>query len=737
MAKRTAKTKKPLDKVWVFGGGITGLTAAHELVERGFEVVVVEREADPFRIGYPALGGVARTQWVIANREPPVLLRRAGTPIAFGQLLRPLPLDMLLGPYRVVFNHGTSEIPPEAIDGLKAYAATIASTYSPLPRILVTAYRAGPEQDDVDATTRAGKVVSWLQGALNPVSGLVTGAVGPWPVPTDHSSHYCADVSIDAVPMPAEHGFRFFPAFYRHVFDTMQRIRILDDRQQPSPRAFHTVLENLVPTKTVVLALEKGGGKVEGPVNVTLPREPPRSLGELEKAAGDAFEHLAYPPEDVAHLVRKVMKYVTSGPARRKTYERLSWWSFVEGDKLQDQRCRDHVDRAPQILGGMVSREADARTQGNCLVQLLLNQLSSPFSDATMNDNTTSAWFVPWRDYLQAQGVTFVLGELTGFDVGDTPPFIRPRMTTRSMWTPELEPNDWFVLALSLPAMLDLCPELTKALAGVPAKERGDTGDVEALQHWIDGVEREKGWRWDAATRPVGPLRHLSGIQYYFDTSVHPTTGHTLYLDSAWRLSSISQLSFWSRARTPADGYRGIVSVDIGEWYTPAAKTGGPAAWVSTRRQIALEVWEQIRAAIPQPPGDVDPQEVPWPDHYHLDGQIEFAGETPSHDKAPYLITRPVDWPLRPGDPDAGYQVACRWVLAGTYMRTHTRLTTMESANESARHAVNALLRFLGFEGSRCDTWDPEELELPDLDTLKELDDHLVEAGLPHALDIL
>lgn len=30
-------------------------------------------------------------------------------------------------------------------------------------------------------------------------------------------------------PLPGEHGFRFFPSFYRHVFDTMRRIPDGDD----------------------------------------------------------------------------------------------------------------------------------------------------------------------------------------------------------------------------------------------------------------------------------------------------------------------------------------------------------------------------------------------------------------------------------------------------------------------------------------------------------------------------
>ena len=89
------------------------------------------------------------------------------------------------------------------------------------------------------------------------------------------------------------------------------------------------------------------------------------------------------------------------------------------------------------------------------------------------------------------------------------------------------------------------------------------------------------------------------------------------------------------------------------------------------------------------------------------------------------------------------------WVSVGTYMATHTRMTTMEAANESARHAVNAILynikaagtgqfQYAGkLVGEPCDIWDPEENEPRDLDYFKQLDQALYDEGLPHFLDIL
>jgi hypothetical protein len=73
----------------------------------------------------------------------------------------------------------------------------------------------------------------------------------------------------------------------------------------------------------------------------------------------------------------------------------------------------------------------------------------------------------------------------------------------------------------------------------------------------------------------------------------------------------------------------------------------------------------------------------------------------------------------------------------------------MESACESARHAVNAILRCLAFRAGTdynaqghvfadlADVWDPEQYELDDLEPLRRLDSKLSAEGLPHVMDIL
>jgi hypothetical protein len=88
--------------------------------------------------------------------------------------------------------------------------------------------------------------------------------------------------------------------------------------------------------------------------------------------------------------------------------------------------------------------------------------------------------------------------------------------------------------------------------------------------------------------------------------------------------------------------------------------------------------------------------------------------------------------------------------MAGNFMGTLTRLSTMESANESARHAFNAILRTLANStdsqkyngagrllGDYATIWNPERFELRDLDPLKRLDKELFDAKVPHFIDVL
>src|SRR5262249_11886820 len=66
------------------------------------------------------------------------------------------------------------------------------------------------------------------------------------PNPTERERSY-VDLRIEEALVPGEHGFRFFPSFYRHVFDTMVRIPIAEEGFAYVETG-RTVLDNVIPT---------------------------------------------------------------------------------------------------------------------------------------------------------------------------------------------------------------------------------------------------------------------------------------------------------------------------------------------------------------------------------------------------------------------------------------------------------------------------------------------------------
>lgn len=320
------------------------------------------------------------------------------------------------------------------------------------------------------------------------------------------------------------------------------------------------------------------------------------------------------------------------------------------------------------------------------------------------------------------------------------------------------------------------------------------------VQAW---VRPRKGPCRDPLGRPSRwqeyPLRDLSGIQFFFRQRVRIGEGHVLYPYAPWGLSSISQLDQWRDRLSPREGFLGHVSVDIGDFYQQQQVDTRRSSqflrginrhflkeletkktvWECEWWEIPIRCWDQILATLdPRYAQAVDP-----PSYFHLDSSIMFQEgppeeylqgkdprsyrpRRPRRNRTPFLLNLPGQWQYRPGlsdqwsrfpgrpgrdEPRVWYEVSNdRWLLAGTYMATYTRLMTMEACNESARHAVNALLRqvlesrdrhtYAGagrLRGDFCQIWDPGEHEIPDLEPLRRLDDALFEDGIPHLVDVL
>ena len=153
------------------------------------------------------------------------------------------------------------------------------------------------------------------------------------------SGHELADsgVASDRASLPGEHGFRFFPGFYKHVIDTMRRIPSFDGRK---------VADHLVPTTRVGITQY---GKPHLPVPATFPRTPGDAgtlLRDILLAFGPITE---LTPDDLAFFGARIWQILTSCEQRRLgEYERTSWWDV--------RRRRAAVGVLPEVPRRRASR---------------------------------------------------------------------------------------------------------------------------------------------------------------------------------------------------------------------------------------------------------------------------------------------------------------------------------------------------------------------------------------------
>jgi hypothetical protein len=212
-----------------------------------------------------------------------------------------------------------------------------------------------------------------------------------------------------ALWVPGEHGYRFFPAFYHHVFDTMRRTPLLDIEPKsalaqaqeravgvryPEPVQYvetgRTVFDNLNPTTSHVLA----SASRQRPSQ--LARSPVRSLEELRSYLQLTFGStekggFGLTVRDVGRLTLKILQFATSSDARRKSYEDLSWWDFLAADSFSEP-AQDLLRKWPEALVAMNAEECDARTQWVPFIQLLLDQIRREgYRDGTLRGPTSEA----------------------------------------------------------------------------------------------------------------------------------------------------------------------------------------------------------------------------------------------------------------------------------------------------------------------------------------------------------
>lgn len=484
--------------------------------------------------------------------------------------------------------------------------------------------------------------------------------------------------------LPGEHGFRFYPAFYKHLIQTMAEIPL-----DPAAKQGRTVADNLKPCNQAGVGME-GLGLVE------FLRQRPSAVFDVVRTLDLFFAKLRVDPRDMVRFVKKVLRYMTSCRERRaEAYEETSWWGFLGGDTYTHEFQR-YIRAVPRIMVAMDPQRGSARTIGNISMQLIADYgAEGVHNDRTLMGPTTEAWIAPWQSYLAARGVRFHLDRrVLGFDFDARAGRITGARASGEAASIEA---DFYVLAVPLEVAVELVtdpmaafdPELAKL------KEVREKGLADASEVTEGGSDKMLDW--------------MVGLQFFLREDVELIAGHVFYPDSPWALSSISQAQYWKssglfRERYGDGSVGGVLSVDISDWNREGVLFKKPAKRC-TAEEIRREVWEQLKRGLNLPTKQIlDDEHLAY---WNLDQDIRFPedGSAAPANTSPLLVHPPGSWRLRP-TADTGVE---NLVLASDYVQTETNLACMEGANEAARRAVNAILRQDGYIGAACKLWDLEE----------------------------
>ncbi|MGH3735639.1 MAG: hydroxysqualene dehydroxylase [Micromonosporaceae bacterium] len=503
----------------------------------------------------------------------------------------------------------------------------------------------------------------------------------------------------DRLPLPGEHGFRFFPGFYHNLTDNMRRT--------PFPGNANGTWDNLTRATTYLGARSGGRADLTLPFLFPMPPRPapytPESFLATLTAALETGMRL--PPDEAAFFARKLLVYATSSDARRLgQWEKISWNEHIRADQMSYEYQRMLGDGMIRNLAAMKSADASAHSIGLVGEVTLWSALGrgnerGASVDRVLDGSTSEVWLDPWIAHLRRLGVRFEMGwaatalRLDGARVSGV------TLTGRDGQTREVS-ADWVLSAMPQERFARLV-----------------TADLLAADPALAGVLRLR-TDW------------MNGLMFYLREELPLTPGHVNYVDSPWAITSISQAQFWVRDFTTyGDGtVAESFSTILSDWVSPGT-FNGKAAKDCTPAEIATETWKQIQAHLNDTgePVLTDDMLHSW----FLDPAIIASGTPQVTNDEPLFIQHVDSWKDRP-DSRTGIG---NLFLAGDWVRTDINVTTMEGANEGARQAVNALLDAAGSTARRCTI--ATLFRPPEFEAFKRADEQAYRLGLPNAFDIV
>jgi len=427
-----------------------------------------------------------------------------------------------------------------------------------------------------------------------------------------------------------------------------------------------------------------------------VPTDTPETPREHGRRLQSVFGGADIPPDEKAFFLNRVLQLLSSSERRwREEYDQISWWNFIRAEQMSPEYRKILGRGVTRLLVALKPERASTRTVGRMYLQLLHGIVDESMDgDYVLNGPTSDVWIDPWVSYLEDIGVELRTGATVRAFESDGEHVTSVRIDEESS---EHGVNaDYYVAALPLEVMVQFV---------TPALERAapSLGDISNL---------ETAW--------------MNGIQFYLKRDVQLASGHGIYFDSPWALTTISQRQFWTENTESYfdNEVGGVLSVCISDWEQPGILYQKPARECSPE-EIKEEVWAQLKEHLTP-----SHQAALTDDLLHdwfLDPAIEYdADKKESRNHEPLFINTVGSFQHRP--PAATN--AENLLLAADYVRTNTDLATMETANEAARRAVNAINERSGANANRCTV---KDLSFPRTYTfLRRMDDVFSSARIPH-----
>ena len=732
-------------RVAVLGGGIAGLTAAHELVERGFDVSVFEESSE--------LGGKSRS------------FKEGGRDGEHGFRFFP------------GFYHNV-------VDTMSRIDITTDPEHPTAEDQLVALRRARfSARWSVGGTlTRWGQVVIWASRGFGWACALVA-VFWLGRLITDPSAGRGAVVLAAAVGWIVAHGAYLGLAGNTRDDDPFVEIG-LPAHGQPGKGIAAIIREVLMRPVNVairwimviglaiwaVLSMTNGTTWIV-PVLVAL------ALFLASPGMVLSVSYLWWVTRKIPRSVRPgvseslfaflaTIKIVTAEPGRRHlNFENQSWWGYIQAWRFSPAYRLAYATGLTRTFVATRAEDMSARTGGMILAQLLYD-VSPHFSrshpaDRVLRGPSQTAWINPWVVQLEKAGVRFnpslapdeidgsplrvvallppSAAQLAEAETGpraatgtshdqqppiagftyrrvDSPPARHNGQTETGSTPTDLRISqghfDYYVLAVSVTGAqailanspevvaLDQNPDLARPRPPVRAPWFRSTDELSSVgtPARLAGVFNLKlGW--------------MNGIVYHLDERIEFPQGHLLCLESEWALTAIDQAPVWDGEldsgpdpRPKLGPRRGsILSVNVSDWFSPDRREGRPARY-NHRSSVPATVWHQLTEHLPtlknlesipivdraivEPTGDPRTGNNTAPN-----GDTAVPGEMGSLiNREPMLINTERSWADRP----AAATTFANLVLAGDYVRTETDFASMEAANEAARRAVRQILRTEG-----------------------------------------